>query len=122
MKTNLVWFRNALRTIDNNVLSEAIKHSDEVIGVYCFDKRQFEADTYGFIKTGKYRAQFLIETDENLKSRLSPLNIDLLVYHDLPELIIPELCAAYNVGGIYFQKEWTQQEVDVENAVKSRWW
>jgi deoxyribodipyrimidine photo-lyase len=48
--TNLVWFRNDLRTNDNMVLYEATKHNAKVIGVYCFDPKQFEVDTYGFKK------------------------------------------------------------------------
>ncbi len=120
MKTNLVWFRNDLRTVDNNVLSEACKNSDKVIGIYCFDTRQFEADTYGFKKTEKFRAKFLIETIENLKSQLVAFNIDLLVHQDLPELVIPKLCINYNIDSIYYQKEWTQEEVDIENNVKSK--
>ena len=85
--TNLVWFRNDLRTNDNMVLYEATKHNAKVIGVYCFDPKQFEVDAYGFKKTEKFRAKFLIETVENLKSQLRNLNIELLVYHEHPETV-----------------------------------
>ncbi|WP_426429990.1 DASH family cryptochrome [Winogradskyella sp. HB-48] len=119
-KVKLVWFRNDLRIKDNSVLAEACKNGNAVIGVYCFDPRHFEVNQFGFKKTERYRAKFLIETIHDLKKQLSQLNIDLLVYHDLPENIISTLCEAYQVTHIFLQKEWTQEEVDVENTVKSK--
>lgn len=119
-KYSLVWFRNDLRTIDNTVLIEASKQADKVIGLYCFDPRHFEKNRFGFKKTEKYRTEFLIETIHNLKAQLEALNIDLLVYHDLPENSIPKICEAHQITDIYLQKEWTQEEVDTENTVKAQ--
>jgi deoxyribodipyrimidine photo-lyase len=115
---NLVWFRNDLRTIDNAVLTEACKNGNHVIGVYCFDPKYFEINKRGFKITEKYRAKFLIETIEDLKQQLAHLNIDLLVYHDLPETIIPKLCDTYSITDVYIQKDWTKDEVATENSVK----
>ncbi|MCA0154199.1 DASH family cryptochrome [Winogradskyella vincentii] len=119
-KYSLVWFRNDLRTIDNTVLTEASKQAEKVIGLYCFDPRHFEKNRFGFKKIEKYRAQFLIETIHNLKAQLEALNIDLLVYHDFPENAIPKICEAHQITDIYIQNEWTQEEVDTENAVKAQ--
>ena len=58
--TGLVWFRNNLRVQDNYVLNEAIKNHKRTIAVYCFDPRDFETDKFGFKKTDKFRAKFLI--------------------------------------------------------------
>ncbi|GAB4160972.1 MAG: DASH family cryptochrome [Winogradskyella sp.] len=118
--TNLVWFRNDLRTNDNLVLYEATKHNAKVIGVYCFDPKQFEVDTFGFKKTEKFRAKFLIETVKNLKSQLKDLNIELLVYHEHPETVIPEICETHDVNAIFLQKEWTQEELNIENSVRTK--
>ncbi|MEL6975062.1 MAG: deoxyribodipyrimidine photo-lyase, partial [Bacteroidota bacterium] len=38
MKNVLLWFRNDLRTIDHQGLTEAAK-AEKVIAVYCFDPR-----------------------------------------------------------------------------------
>ncbi|MEO1032230.1 MAG: DASH family cryptochrome [Bacteroidota bacterium] len=119
-KTSLVWFRNDLRTIDNAVLAKACKSGQRVIGLYCFDPRQFQLNAYGFKKTEKFRAKFLIESIRDLKLQLDALNIDILVYHNTPEAIIPKLCSTYKVNAIYLQKEWTQEELDDEIAVKSK--
>ncbi|NRB61193.1 MAG: DASH family cryptochrome [Winogradskyella sp.] len=117
---NLVWFRNDLRINDNKVLSEACINAEKVIALYCFDPRQFQNTVYGFKKTEKFRAKFLIETVTDLKHQLSALNIELLTYFDLPETVIPKIVAEQGVTDIFLQKEWTQEEVEVETLVKLR--
>lgn len=118
--TALVWFRNDLRTLDNIVLDEACKKNDKVIAVYCLDPRHFDISHFGFKKTEKFRAQFLLETLNDLKAQLLNLNIELLVYHKQPKAIIPELCDKYQINAIYLQKEWTREEVEVEQEVASK--
>ncbi|RNC86482.1 MAG: DASH family cryptochrome [Winogradskyella sp.] len=118
--TNLVWFRNDLRVQDNVVLNKTCKNGSRVIGVYCFDPKHCAIDKFGFKKTEKYRARFLLETIIDLKENLDKLNIDLLIYNASPEDIIPNLVEDFNVGNIYLQKEWTQEEIETENAVKSK--
>ena len=117
-ETSLVWFRNDLRTIDNAVLAKACKNGRNIIGVYCFDPRHFEVNSFGFRKTEKFRAKFLIETIHVLKEQLDKLNIDLLVDHDLPEIVIPNICKNFNITDIFIQEEWTQEEVDTTCLVK----
>lgn len=115
----LVWFRNDLRVSDNSVLAEAIKNHKSVIACYCFDPRHYEVSSFGFKKAEKYRAQFLIETVENLKSNLNPLNIELFVFTKSPEAIIHKLVEKHNINSIYLQKEWTSEETRVLEHVKS---
>lgn len=115
---NLVWFRNDLRTQDNNALFQACKKQGKVIGVYFLDPRQFEKNKYGFKKTEKFRAKFLLETIRDLKNNLAEKNISLLIFHDIPENVIPKLIADYQIDAIFLQKEWTKDEVRVNEAVK----
>ncbi|MFN3640495.1 MAG: DASH family cryptochrome [Flavobacterium sp.] len=114
---NLVWFRNDLRVHDNHSLFQACQKGGKVIGVYLLDPRQFENNKYGFKKTEKYRAKFLLESLRNLKNNLSEKNISLLIYHDLPETIIPKLIKDYAISTIFLQKEWTKDEVRVQHHV-----
>ncbi len=116
---HLVWFRNDLRLEDNASLTKACRGT-KVIAVYCFDPLCFEKDSFGFKKTEKYRAQFLIETVSELKENLSKLNIDLLVFHNKPETILPEIIQQHNITKVYLQKEWTQEETDTLNRVKEK--
>ena len=117
---NLVWFRNDLRTQDNTSLFQACKNARKVIAVYCLDPRQFEVNKHGFKKNEKYRAKFLLETLRDLKNNLAALNIPLFIYHDTPENCIPTLVKDHAITSLFFQKEWTPDEVADNNALKTQ--
>lgn len=118
---NLVWFRNDLRTKDNISLSKAcVQEGSKVIGIYCFDPRHFDVGPFGFKKTEKYRAKFLLESVMDLKKNLQKLNIPLFVYHQIPEEVIPFLVAQHEVDHIYLQNEWTSEENKVLEAVRTK--
>ena len=116
---NLVWFGNNLRTQDNNSLFEACKKTGKTIGVYCIDPRYFENNKYGFKKTEKFRAKFLLETIQDLRKNLSNLNISLLVYLDKPENVFPQIVSNFDISNIYLQKEWTPDELEISNNLKN---
>ncbi|MFY7758889.1 MAG: deoxyribodipyrimidine photo-lyase, partial [Flavobacterium stagni] len=115
---HLVWFRNDLRTEDQYALWKATQHAELVIGVYCIDPRQFAPTSYGFPKTGAYRAQFLWESLRELKRNLKALNIPLFVHYGHPEVYLPELVNTYRIKTVYSQYEWTDEEVKVTNALQ----
>lgn len=119
-KTGLVWHRNDLRTRDIQSLHEASTNHEKVIAVYCFDPRHFQNTNLGYPKTGKFRAKFLIETIQQLRKNLKDLNIDLLVYQKKPEEVIPEIVEQNQISVIYFQKEWTSEEKNVENTLRGK--
>ena len=116
MKKTLVWFRNDLRIHDNEVLLKA-SESGQVLPVYIFDKRQFVETSFGFPKTGSFRAQFLFETVQNLKDNLRKLGGDLVIKSGSPEELIPGLVQEYGINQVLAHKEVTREEVDVEEAV-----
>lgn len=118
MKTALYWFRNDLRILDNTGLCQA-GSADRCLAVYCFDPRQFSKTAFGFPKTGKFRAKFLLETVAELKTALKEYNISLLVYWGKPEEIIPEICKEQQVTHIFSQTEWTTEEVAVYKGVEA---
>jgi len=119
MKTGLIWFKNDLGVQDNASLKKAIEENERVIAVYFFDPRLFEQDRFGFQKTGRYRAKFLIETVEDLKRNLANHNISLLSYNKQPEEVFPKLFEEFNFTSIYLQKEWTAEEVYIIKKVKN---
>ncbi|MFS4416277.1 DASH family cryptochrome [Maribacter sp. 2307ULW6-5] len=114
----LIWFRGDLRVLDNSSVTAACK-DNRAIAVYCFDPRHYDVSPYGFKKTEKFRAQFLIETVTALRNELAQLNITLLVHVDRPEHVIPELVKAHGIQRIYAQEEWTREEKEVTEAVKA---
>ena len=117
--TGLVWFRNNLRVQDNVSLQKAVTDNNKVIGIYVFDPKLFKEDKFGFKKTGKFRAQFLIESVKDLQQNLAEKNITLLVFQDDYSKVISSVCKDFDVDTIYTQKEWTQEEVDDNNAIKN---
>jgi deoxyribodipyrimidine photo-lyase len=118
-QTAIVWFTNNLRINDNKVLEAACNKHDQVLGVYFFDDRLFKKTPYGFKKTERFRAQFLIESVNGLKQNLDNLNISLFTIQTRPHCYLPELCEKYNVKALYVQKEFTPEEEDEILKVKS---
>ncbi|WP_317132015.1 DASH family cryptochrome [Pareuzebyella sediminis] len=116
---DIIWFRNDLRVSDNQTLKIACERQN-IFGVYCFDPRFFERNAFGFKRTEKFRAKFLIETVNALRASLKQLNISLLVYHEKPEEILPRLVRLHKSKTIYLQKEWTRDEKIIYNTVKSK--
>lgn len=114
----LVWFRNDLRSHDCETLyraSEALKNTGaQVFPVYCFDIRHFGETSFGFAKTGAFRAKFLIESVANLRENLRSLNSNLIIRIGHPEDILPKLAQQLEVGSVYYHAEITTEEKAVE--------
>ncbi len=117
--TALVWFTKDLRLRDNHSLLQALAENKRTVAAYFFDPRHFAETKYGFKKTEKFRAKFLIETVEELRKQLQKLNITLLVFHEKPEVIFPEMIKEYKIDTVYCQREWTSEEVSVLQKVKA---
>ena len=114
---SLVWFRNNMRVEDNSSLTKAINESDNVIGFTNIDPKIFISTKYGFKKTEKYRAKFLLETISDLKSQLETLNISLIVTHRDFGQSINEIIDQYAITNIYTQTEWTRDELIEELSI-----
>ncbi|MBW2960903.1 DASH family cryptochrome [Mesonia aestuariivivens] len=118
-KYNIIWFRNDLRVFDNYSIKKAFQENLPIIAVYCFDPRHYQTNKFGFKKTEKFRAQFLIESVENLQKNLKEkLNISLLIFNDYPEKVLPNLHEEYFIEKLFLQKEWTQEEVKVQQKIQ----
>lgn len=115
----LIWFRNDLRLHDHAPLYQSLKQKAQVIPSYCFDVRQFGKTSFGFSKTGAFRAQFLLESVADLRRSLQSLNSNLIIRRGLPELVIPELMQQLEISQVFYYKEVTAEEVAVETALQS---
>ena len=119
----ILWFRNDLRIHDNVIVDEAVKRirggqAVEVLPVFCFDARWFRQSSYGngMLKTGDYRAQFVLESVQNLKEKLRSVGSDLVVAMDAPENVLAKLTGD-GASVVFAQKEVTSEEVRAELAV-----
>lgn len=122
-KRAIVWFRNDLRLLDNEALTEALSFAEEVIPVFVFDDRIFKARTrYGFEKTGKFRTKFIIECIENLRANLKSKGSNLLVCRGITEDIIFELAHSLKTTRVFCNRERTQEEVDIQDNLEEKLW
>ena len=123
-KRGIVWFRQDLRLHDNEALNDAIEAVDEVIPVYVFDERAFYGKTshFGFPKTGKYRAQFIIESIKDLRSSLKAIGSNLIVRIGKPEEEIFKIAQLAKTNWIFCNRERTPEEVFVQDTLEQRLW
>jgi deoxyribodipyrimidine photo-lyase len=123
-KRSIVWFREDLRLHDNEAITEAVKVADEILFVYVFDERTFRGSTkqFGFPKTGKFRAKFILESVADLKANLKKHGADLIISIGKPEEVLSQLAVETQSSWIYCNRERTQEEVDVQDQLEKNLW
>ena len=114
---SLVWFRNDLRFSDHTGLEKACQNSKRLFGIYCFDSKLFINNKLGFPKMNVYRAAFILESIKELKAELLKRNISLIVKIGEPNKVISEFIKDYKINSIYYQNEWTDEEISEEKAL-----
>jgi deoxyribodipyrimidine photo-lyase len=122
MKTSIVWFKTDLRLHDNETLVRAVEQSDEIIPVYCFDEDQFKTTEFGFKKTGNYRAQFLLESLEDLDKSLREIGSGLIIIRGKPEYELYKLAQKYKVQKVFCKKEVAYEEKNTQESVEKELW
>lgn len=122
MKTAIVWFKTDLRLHDNETLYRAIAQSESIIPVYCFDESHFKKTSFGFQKTGAYRAQFLLESLQNLNHNLRESGSGLILVQGNPAIEIPKLALKYKAQKVYTKKEVAFEEIKTHEAVEAALW
>ncbi|MEL7475328.1 MAG: DASH family cryptochrome, partial [Cyanobacteria bacterium J06555_12] len=115
----LLWFRNDLRLHDHEALYEAMKQRAEIVPVYCFDPRQFGQTSYGFPKTGAFRAQFLLESVADLRRSLQAKGSDLVIRIGKPEDVIPAIAKQLEAKVVHYHEEVTSEELAVEDELET---
>lgn len=122
MKTAVVWFKTDLRITDNETLMKAISQNDMVVPVYCIDEAHFRTTSFGFQKTGNFRAQFLIESLIDLDKNLRELGSGLLVVSGKPEVELPKIVKHYKAHRVYAKREVAFEEKQTESLVQTELW
>ena len=141
---NIHWFRHQdLRLMDNPALCRSVQksrqanHNDDVssglLPIFCFDPRLVHASTktpFGSQKCGAGRAQFLIESVEDLRKQLQENGSGLVVAVGKPEEVFPKLLNAIEkemdnggstmlVPSLVCQEEVASEELSVDKALKN---
>ena len=120
MSCAIFWFRNDLRLHDNPALKAAMDQYDTILPVYILDDRYLEKDRWGFVKTGVFRLQFLLESLIDLNEYLKEKGSKLLFVKGLPEKILPELTEKYQASEVFATKEYTSEELIIEQNVSNQ--
>lgn len=123
-RLGIVWFRNDLRLHDNEALSDALKHADELLPVYIFDPRVWleKLPLTGYRKIGPHRGQFILEALADLRKNLRKRGSDLLIRVGKPEEVLPELSQEVRASWVFCNRERMQEELEAQNAVESALW
>lgn len=118
-KINIVRFTKDLRTRDSESLYNAMQEGQPFVAVYIFDDRDFSSLEFGSLKTGRYRAKFLLETINDLKENLKKKNIPFLIKKGKTGDVFSELAERFDIVKIFCQQEWTKEETDRENEIRN---
>lgn len=119
----IVWFRQDLRLHDNEAIVTALRMADEIIPVYVFDERVFKGQMrFGFPKTGKHRARFVLESVEDLRRNLRALGSNLLIRVGKPEYVLSELAQQFKASWVLCNRERTHEEVQVQDSLEQKLW
>ncbi|MFN0016225.1 MAG: DASH family cryptochrome [Saprospiraceae bacterium] len=119
----LIWFRQDLRLHDNEALATALRIADEIVPVFVFDERAFMGQTrFGFQKTGKFRAKFILESVENLRNNLAAIGSGLVVRVGKPEYILPDIARQVKASWVLCNRERTHEEALVQDALEQKLW
>ncbi|TNE59285.1 MAG: DASH family cryptochrome [Bacteroidetes bacterium] len=119
----IIWFRQDLRLHDNEALVTGMRMADEIVPVFIFDERVFLGKTrFGFPKTGKFRARFILESVENLRQNLRDIGSELIVRTGKPEHILSELAQQIKASWVLCNRERTQEESAVQDALEQKLW
>jgi deoxyribodipyrimidine photo-lyase len=117
--TAIIWFKTDLRLSDNETLIKALASHEYIVPVYCFDEAHFKETAFGFKKTGAYKAQFLLESVEDLKLNLQRLGSDLLVVHGKPEIELLNIAKMYHAQAVFAKAEIAYEEINTERQVQN---
>ena len=116
VKRIIVWFQQDLRLHDNEALSQAYDRAEEVIPVYVFDIRKFENKTsYGFRKTGQYRAKFIIEAVADLRRNFQKIGSNLIVRIGIPEEEVFKIAQQTKANWVFCNRERTEEEAQIQS-------
>jgi deoxyribodipyrimidine photo-lyase len=117
--TGIVWFKqNNLRLHDNEALHMAhAKGHSAVLHVFIFDPFWFARTSFGFLKTGHFRARFLLESLADLRANLKKQGSTLIVRTGDTPAILASLAEATKAKTVYSQGECCSEEQAVDREV-----
>ena len=118
MEVSVVYYINDLRVQDHAPLAAAMAAKLPIIGVYVFDPFFFKETRYGFKKTEKFRAQFIIDSLADLKQSLKQFNIPLIVKFGPTEKVFSDLNQQFKIKNVFHQEQVGSEENKILRLIK----
>lgn len=110
----IFWFRRDLRLHDNHGLYEALKHSNEVLPVFIFDK--FILNRLSDKKDK--RVSFIHQTLNNISTELQNQRSSLLVLYDEPLNAFKTICKSFTVKNVFTNHDYEPYAIDRDLKIK----
>lgn len=108
----MVWFRNDLRLADNPALHAAAGSGRPVAALYLHD-----TESPGIRVPGAAQRWMLHHALVDLRERLIPLGIRLLVLAGPAETVVPDLVGRLGVGAVFWNRRHGPGEPDVDSRI-----
>lgn len=119
MSTTVVWFCTDLRTSDHEPLLKAVSTRQPVRAVYCHEPRFQQKNEYGFPKQRSFRAEFIRESLDDLKSQLQEAGIPLDELHGESGVELKNYAKLHHVNKLYFHDSVGTEERESEQQVRA---
>lgn len=117
--TAIVWFKmDDLRVADHEPLLEAHRNSAHVLHAFVFDPFWFGRTSFGFPKTGHFRAKFLLESLVDLRKSLASSGSSLVIRTGHTPEVLASLAASVGATAVYSHTEACSEELAIEAGVR----
>jgi cryptochrome len=122
-KVTIHWFRNGLRFHDNPCLADACENSQNLLPLAVIDPEAPFAQTPGR-RAACIRANFILESMQQVDTKLKGMGSQLVVVVGDPAKVIPEVVAAVKASSLYYEQDPAapvrQADAQVLEAVRQR--
>lgn len=111
---SLVWFRRDLRLHDNSAASYATHNSDEVYGVFVFDKNILDK----IADKNDHRVDFILRSLQMMNETLAANGSKLYVLHGDPAVLVPKLAKSLGVGRVCANRDYESYAKERDEKVR----
>src|SRR5690606_17993952 len=112
---SIFWFRRDLRLNDNKGFFEALKHEENVLPIFIFDKQIIES-----LPEDDARVSFIFETLQTMRETLqSKYDSTLALYHGNPLEVYKQLIDTYTIKAVYTNHDYEPYAKDRDAEIKS---
>src|SRR5690606_18657805 len=109
------WFRRDLRLDDNRGFYEALKHEENVLPIFIFDKQILES-----LSEDDARVSFIYDTLQTMRHTLeNKFDSSLAVFHGTPLDIFKKLIDTYTIKAVYTNHDYEPYAKERDSKIKT---